>query len=93
MHPDIFLELPDAREYSAQICEAHDIITNSYNAVSDLLLHESVDHVRLCIHADRLSAQIVPLLEALERDMQNNEWIEEAATAIFSLINDYHCTG
>ena len=87
MYPQNFLELPNAHQHNARLLEAYTIISNSYNAASTLLRRESTDHLRLRIHAERLSTQTIPLLEALERDIQDDAWVTEAATAVVNLID------
>ena len=87
MHPLQFLNLPENGQYNARILQAHSIIARHYNAASSLLELESTDHIRLRIFADRLSTHILPLLEALERDLQDDEWVTAAATAVVDLIN------
>ena len=87
MYPQHFPGLPNARRHDARILEAHGIISSSYNAASSLLRQESTDHLRLRIHAERLKAQTIPLLEALERDLQDDAWVTEAATAVVNLID------
>ena len=88
MYPQHFPGLPNARRHDARILEAHGIISSSYNAASSLLQQESTDHLRLRIHAERLSNQTIPLLEALERDLQDDAWVTEAATAVVNLIDN-----
>ena len=88
MRPQSFIGLPDNEEFNARIHEAYDLIASSYDAASLLLSRETTDYIRLRIHADRLSSQILPLLEALECELHNDGWITEAATAVIALIND-----
>ena len=87
MHPLQFLELPNDRQHDARILEAHSIISRHYNAALSLLALESTDHIRLQIYADRLSTNLIPLLEALERDLEDDIWVTEAATAVINLFN------
>ena len=86
--PDLFPDLPGAENYNGQIIEAHNRIAVSYNAASALLRQETSDHIRLRIHADRLSTRFVPILEALEVELHNGEWVTEAAAALFNLIDE-----
>ena len=86
--PDLFPDLPGAENYNGQIIEAHNRIAVSYNAASALLRQENNDYLRLRIHADRLSVRFIPMLKALENELQNDEWMIEAATALFALTDE-----
>ena len=89
VRPQIFPELPEREElFDDRIHRARDLIAASYNAASNLLLEEISDSIRLQIHAQRLSTRFLPLLEALERDLQDQEWIAGAVRALLDLIND-----
>ena len=87
MYPLRFLKLSDAGQHDNRIVEADTIIANIYNSASSLLQSESTDNIWLWGHTDRLCLHIMPLLKALEQDLQDDDRITEAATAVVALIN------
>ena len=50
------------------------------------LRFEDGDPIRLQLHSQRLLKRSVPLLQALESEIQQGSWIEEATHALAALI-------
>ena len=88
--PDVFPELPPLppNANNTQFIEAYNIISSHYNSVSKLLREDESDPIRLRIHSERILHRVVPLLDALEKKLGNNEWILNVAKNLQDLVNE-----
>ena len=76
-----------ARDYwSPDICRAHEILQHAYQHAVGLLRQEDSDPLRVQIHADQISQQMVPLLEALHHEVGDVNWTTMCASTFGELL-------
>lgn len=78
-------EQPDNDVWSANALEAHSILQNSYNHGLQALRAGDNDAHRLRIHSDRILNRMLPILEALEPEVLNHEWVHAVARTFAAL--------
>ncbi|KAG6374552.1 hypothetical protein JVT61DRAFT_3897 [Boletus reticuloceps] len=69
-----FPPLPARDYWSPDIHHAHEILQDAYQHAVGLLQQEDGDPLRIRIHADQISQQMVPLLEALHHEVGDINW-------------------
>jgi hypothetical protein len=65
---------------------AHEILSNVYSSATQLLCQEDGDTLRLRIHSERIFTRMIPILEAMEPEISNSEWIAESANALAGVM-------
>ena len=76
-----------ARDYwSPNVCRAHEILQDAYQHAVGLLHQEDGDPLRIRIHTDQISHQMVPLLEALHREVGDINWMTTCAGKFGELL-------
>ena len=86
-----FPDLPDCQinnPWSANVIEAHRILSDTYDHLTTILRHEDAEPMRLHIHVETIERQIFPIISALvdEDEMQlDQDWVVRCAN-IFSRI-------
>ena len=76
-----------ARDYwSLNISRAYDILQNAYQHAAGLLRQEDCDPLRIRIHVDQITQQMLPLLEMLHREMEEIAWTTACATIFGQLL-------
>ena len=91
IRPDRFPELPPhpmGNNWSSVICEAHQILTTAYHDSAALLRFEDGDPLRLHLHATQILKRKVPILQALEQEVEDQAWIARCAEALGILVQD-----
>lgn len=88
----IFPALPESPLLLANslLIDAYNIISGSYSSALQLLHEEDNDAIQLRIHGDRIVNCVLPLLEALENEIQDDIWIDNVAAAILELLDDIY---
>ncbi|KAF7339237.1 Integrase catalytic domain-containing protein [Mycena venus] len=92
-HPAEFPPLPHTPEeftWPLDVLKAHDIISVGYERAAALLRQEEGDPLRLRIHAEDIIGKLVPILEALEPEVGDQEWLEACAHALGALTVTLH---
>lgn len=70
---------PDGALWSPNVRQAHDILRDGYLHGEQALRQSDNDAHRLHLHSDKILNRMLPILEALEPEVMNNEYIKEAA--------------
>lgn len=84
--------LPDVI-WSANVRQAHTVMSQSYNSASTVLRQEDSDPLRLRFHLNRLLDETFPILVALEGHQEDPippAWLTSAAEALSSIIAHVH---
>ena len=85
-----FPELPnppdDEPHWSANVCSAHSILSETYDRATQLLRQEDGDALRLRIHSERIFHRMVPILEAMEPEVNDLDWTSECAHALAGVM-------
>ena len=84
--PDLPGPLDDKGPWEQNVHKAHTIITDTFSRATALLRQEDGDALWLRIHSERILQRIIPLLEALEPEVQNPNWIAECAHALATVM-------
>lgn len=63
-------------------------MSESYDQAVALLRLEDDDPLRLNLYADQLLTRTVPILQALEQEITDIDWLTESAQAIAVLIRE-----
>lgn len=89
-YPPHFPPLPAAlaRPWSPNVLAAHRLMSESYDQAVALLRLEDDDPLRLNLYADQLLTRTVPILQALEQEITEIDWLTESAQAIAVLIRE-----
>ncbi|KII92778.1 hypothetical protein PLICRDRAFT_172830 [Plicaturopsis crispa FD-325 SS-3] len=77
---------PDGTDWNGNIYAAHNIVCETYNQAVQLLRQEDGDPLRLRIHSENIYHRMVPILQALEPEVFNREWIIEAANSLAAVM-------
>lgn len=87
-YPPQFPPLPASRiaPWSANVLAAHRLISEGYDKAVALLRLEDGDPLRLNLYADNLLTRTVPILQALEQEITDVDWLTAGAQAIAVLI-------
>ncbi|KAF8491102.1 hypothetical protein JB92DRAFT_3222038 [Gautieria morchelliformis] len=83
-----FPDLPEALDniqWSHEVHAAHQILTDGYQSAHLLLRREDGDAMRLRHHSQRITSNLVHLLEALEQEGLPIDWIVCCAHALAGL--------
>jgi len=78
--------LPGELHWSANVISAHNIISEAYHHATRLLRQEDGDALRLRIHSKRIFRRIIPILEALEPEVDNPGWISKSAHVLAGVM-------
>ncbi|KAF8546222.1 hypothetical protein OG21DRAFT_1491470 [Imleria badia] len=65
---------------------AHELLQDAYQRAVALLRQEDIDPLRVRIHADQISQQMVPLLKALQNEVEDTDWITTCANTFGKLL-------
>ena len=75
--------------WSQHVLDAHTRISSSHKQAIRFLQLEENEPMRLRLHSENITNRSIPLLKALENDMQNySEWIRECAEALVTIAID-----
>jgi hypothetical protein len=92
-----FPELPNPPDgelhWSANVCSAHSILSETYDRATQLLRQEDGDALRLRIHSERIFHRMVPILEAMEPEVRNFDWTSECAHALAGVMAQLETAG
>src|SRR6267154_4939845 len=69
--------IPGELHWSANVIAAHHILSEAYHHAAALLRQEDGDALRLRIHSERIFCRMIPILEAMEPEIDNPSWISE----------------
>ncbi|KAF7288225.1 Integrase catalytic domain-containing protein [Mycena chlorophos] len=86
--PAQFPDLPshfDNGLWPSTVMQAHQIASDAYRYTFEALNASDNDAHRLRLHADKLLGRILPIVQAMELEVLNSEWIEEASVLIAGL--------
>jgi hypothetical protein len=86
-----FPDLPetlDNTQWSYEVHSAHQILRDGYHSAHLLLRREDGDAMRLRHHSQRITSNLVHLLEALEQEGLPMDWIVSCAHALAGLKVD-----
>jgi hypothetical protein len=92
-HPAEFPPLPRRPEdftWPLDVLKAHNIISVGYERAAAMLRQEEGDPLRLRIHAEDIIGKLVPILEALEPEVGDQEWVEACAHALGAITVTLH---
>jgi hypothetical protein len=84
---------PIDKPWPPNIHHAYKIISNSYQSASEVLIQES-EAIRLEFHAERLTSNVIPLLEELEHNGQSElpdillSWVRYSTEKVGAMIID-----
>jgi hypothetical protein len=87
--PAEFPPLPehfDNDNWSPNVIQAHSILFDAYSHAFQALNAGDSDAHRLRIHSDRLLNRMLPILEAMEPEVLNPEWVKHGAEALAGLV-------
>ena len=76
---------PDT-EYSANAIAAHEILTETYHCAYRTLQASDNDTHRLRLHSDKIVNRMLPILEAMEPEILNNEWMVASMETLAGLV-------
>ncbi|KAF8546361.1 hypothetical protein OG21DRAFT_1527881 [Imleria badia] len=65
---------------------AHELLQDAYQRAVALLQQEDIDPLHVHIHADQISQRMVPLLEALQNEVEDTNWITTCANPFGKLL-------
>lgn len=75
--------------WSSNLYHAHQIISDIYRSASDVLLQEA-DAIRLKLHTERLTSDVIPILLELERTTRNEglpiDWLHSCTEHVGVLV-------
>ena len=81
-------ELPLGYEWSYDVELARTILVDSYLSAHRVLCQEDGDKFRLHYHSDRISKELVPILQALESEGLPQGWVSRSAEVLGGLLVD-----
>jgi len=84
-HPEHIPPLPPApsnHDWPDTIHTAFHILSDVYNRSLKLLRSEDHDALHLQLYVEKMRRDLVPLLEALEREMEGHRWVIDVAKLI-----------
>lgn len=87
--PDEFPALPehfDGGVWPPNVLEAYSILENSYQYALEALNAGDNDGHRLQLHSEKIQTRMLPILEAMEIEVLNPEWLKESAEALAGLV-------
>lgn len=73
-------------QWSRNIREAHDIICNTYNHATQVLRQEDQDPLRLQIIVEKILNDALPVLEALDIEIQDVTWTDKSVQALATTV-------
>lgn len=73
------------RQFSNRVISAHQLIQNAYQQGREALYASDSDPHRLRIHSEKIRRRL-PLLQAMEGPLNNEDWIVAAATLLAQCI-------
>lgn len=73
---------PVQDQWSHNVQEAYRVIRDTYDHTKKILSQEDHDSVRLRVLSDAMMRDTLPLLEALDLDIADDDWAEAAAQAL-----------
>jgi hypothetical protein len=82
---------PSDPPWAPVVHQAYNLLQNSYLAISRVLHQEENDALRLNFHVDRVQHEMIPLLEALEKDADITlpaQWLEDCVLVVGHLSAD-----
>lgn len=79
---------PHSQNWAANINQAYTILSDAYDAASQLLRLEDGDPIRFRLHADRLVNRMAPILHELVPLTEDEEWATIVFAAFDSLVNE-----
>ncbi|KAF8550944.1 hypothetical protein OG21DRAFT_1487355 [Imleria badia] len=88
-HPNLGQALPPLPSqdfWTPDAFRAHQILQDAYQHAVGILQQEDNDPLRIQIHADQISQQMVPLLETLHREVGDINWMMTCASAFGELL-------
>ena len=83
-----FPSLPDHFEggcWSTNVVKAHSILSTAYHHAYEVLHASESDTHRLRLHSDRLMSRMFPILDVMEPEVLNQEWLKLAAESMANL--------
>ncbi|KAG0707407.1 hypothetical protein DFH29DRAFT_27139 [Suillus ampliporus] len=72
--------------WSQNIRKAHDIVSDTYNHATRVLRQEDHDPLRLQIIAEKIINDSLPVLEALDSEIQDASWTDKCAEALATTV-------
>lgn len=87
--PNVFPALPDHFDggvWSPNVLHAHSLLENTYQYALEALNAGDNDGHRLQLHSEKLQTRMLPILEAMEAEVLNFEWLKAAAEALAGLV-------
>lgn len=87
--PDEFPALPehfDGGEWSPNVLQAYSLLENSYRYALEALRAGDSDGHRLQLHSEKIQTRMLPILEAMEAEVLNIEWLTASAEALACLV-------
>lgn len=88
--PYAFPELPQFLEgefrWSANVETTHSLLVEAYDRATQLLCQENGDALRLRIHSENIFSRSIPLLEAMEPEVNDFNWVSECAHVLAKVM-------
>lgn len=88
--PLVFPALPNPLDnelhWTANIVTAHGILSNTYEQATRLLRQEDGDALRLRIHSERIFRRMIPILQAMDPEVNDPEWVSDCAHALAGVM-------
>lgn len=91
VHPTHFPALPDTPNqfnWPPDVLRAHNIIASAYDRAATLLRQEEADPMRLRIHSEQISQNMLHILDALVPEVGDQTWLDASATALGQITVD-----
>ncbi|KAJ6528482.1 hypothetical protein B0H19DRAFT_1274705 [Mycena capillaripes] len=87
--PEEFPALPphfDSNVWPPNVVEAHSILNSTYQYALEALYASDNDGHRLQLHSEKIQTRLLPILEAMEPEVLNPEWLKASAEALAGLV-------
>lgn len=87
--PDTFPDLPahfDGGVWPPNVVQAYGILQGSYQYALEALNAGDNDGHRLELHSEKIQTRMLPILEAMEVEVLNPEWLKASAEALSGLV-------